>query len=121
MKLPILKVKSTGMDMTPKIGAYLDSKMSQIEKLLPKDETAISLSVELEKITKHHQSGKIFRAEFNLKVAKALFRSEAVAESIEAAIDEAKDEVRAELKKYTAKRTTHVRAGARKAKRLLRE
>lgn len=116
-----LKIKSTGLENDAKAIKYLESKMPQLARVLPKDVSAVSCDVELEKTTKHHTTGKIYRAEFNVRMGKTLFRAEELAESIEAAIDAAKDEVKSEITKAMTKRKTMVRKGAREMKRRIRE
>ena len=121
MKPLRLKIKSTGLENDAGAIKYLESKIPQLERVLPKGESAVSCAVELEKTTKHHIAGKIYRAEFNVRVGKTLFRAEEIAESIEAAIDAAKDEVKVEITKAMTKRKTVARAGAREMKRRIRE
>lgn len=116
-----LKIKSTGLADDATAIKYLESKIPQLERVLPKGESAILCNVELEKTTKHHIAGKIYRAEFNIQIGKTLFRAEEMAESIEAAIDAAKDEVKSEISKAMTKKTTMARRGAREMKRMIRE
>jgi ribosome-associated translation inhibitor RaiA len=79
-----------------------------------------TFEVELGKATKHHKSGKIFRAETNISYKGTLHRAEGVAETIENAIDIMKNELKAELRKGRTKKKDVARAGSRTLKKMVR-
>jgi ribosome-associated translation inhibitor RaiA len=76
--------------------------------------------VELELVTRHHQSGRIYRAELNLKVGGVLFRAEATEERMEDAIERAKEDLKRELRRANNKRQSLMRRGARRVKEWFR-
>lgn len=119
MAFPHINVKGKNIDLTPALQELLEKRLVTLERLLPQSD-AITCDVELEKTTEHHQSGKIFRAEINMRLGGQLLRAEATEESIEIAIDTAKNELKRELTKLTAKTESMFRRGARKAKDFFR-
>lgn len=114
------KIQATNITLSVAQGDYLMEKLAQIGRLLPSGETAVMCEVELEKTTKHHKSGQIFRAEINLTFGRTFLRAEATSESIEQAIDEVKGEIKAEVRKMNEKRDTSVKKGGRKMKQIMR-
>ena len=50
--------------------------------------------------TRHHQKGKIYYAEINIKVPGKIIRAEAKEENIYKAVNQVKDELQLILKKY---------------------
>ena len=106
--------------MTAEVREYLHKKLEQFEHFLDPKDTTISWEVELERIVKGQQQGKIFRAEFNLTVGGHLLRAEATGESMNAAIDEAKDELKREYTKSNALHRRMTRRGGRMIKDFMR-
>lgn len=114
-----IKTKATKIEFTDKLSEYLDTKLAQIARIIPKKAKDVTCAVELEKITKHHKAGKVYRVEINIRVEGALFRAEATEESIEEAIDHAKDEVRVEIKKNSERMKTRRRKGGKLVKDMM--
>lgn len=119
MKFPHINTKAKNLELTPALEAYLEKRLSTLERHLPKSD-AIVCDVELEKTTEHHQGGLIYRAEINLALGGQLLRAEATEETIEQAIDVAKNELKRELTKLTDKTESMFRRGARRAKDFFR-
>ena len=95
-------IKSTNIELIPKIKDYIDKKIGGLEKYFNK---IIEARVEIGIITKHHQAGKIYRAEVNLKVPGGLIRVEKTVEKdIFKAIDKVRDHLARLLKRYKDKR-----------------
>lgn len=113
-------IKTTDFDMTPEISGYLDDRLATLEKFINKDDESIKCDVEIGKVTEHHQSGKIFKAEINVSIGKELLRAEATEETIHAAIDKAKDDIARRLRRHKNKNTTLFRKGGEKIKNILR-
>jgi ribosomal subunit interface protein len=120
MAFPHINVKGTQFTITTELHDQLDEKLGQLEKLLPEGETDIICDVELELVTRHHQSGRIYRAELNLKVGGVLFRAEATEERMEDAIERAKEDLKRELRRANNKRQSLMRRGARRVKEWFR-
>lgn len=101
------------MDLTPALKQYVEDKLISLTKYYS---GLTQVRVELERTTKHHHKGGVWRAEANISGPQHLFRVEAVANDIYAAIDEMKDELKRELKALKEKRARLVRR-ARQTKR----
>lgn len=114
------KVKASGIEYTDTLRAYLEKKLKMLERLLPKTAPDIIFEVGLGKSTKHHKSGKIYRAEINLSYGAVMHRAEADAETIEIAIDEMKKELKAEISKRRGKREEKARNGGRILKKMIK-
>ena len=120
MSFPHINIKAKNFTVLPAIQELLEKKLATLERVLPKGEVDIICDVELEKITDHHQAGKIYRTEINISFAGKLVRAEATEESMENAIDHAKGEMKRELDKVQSRSESMFRRGARKAKDLFR-
>lgn len=117
---PHINTKATNIEINRKLANYLEKRLRTLERLISKGETDLVCDVELERVTRHHQSGKIFRAEINLRIAGKLFRAEATEDKIEDAIDHAKNELKRELRRSRDKKQSLFKRGSRKAKDILR-
>lgn len=118
-----LNVKTTGFRIDEPLRVYVDSKIVRLVAKLLKDENLVkpaSLDVEIEKETRHHRKGRIWRAEANLSLPKSFLRAEAEAEDIRSAIDMVGAELAAELKKYKEKRQEKGKREARRVKNELK-
>jgi len=120
MSFPTITTKSKNFEITAGLEEKLEKRFSTLARLLPKGNTDVLCEVELEKITEHHQAGKIYRAEVNLSFGGQLLRAEAVEESMDEAIDRVKSELKRELEKTHSRTESLVRRGARRAKAFLR-
>lgn len=93
------------IDITPALETYLQKKFTSLEKFIAifsKAGTA-ELSVEVERTTKHHRKGPVYRATARLRLPKITLRAEETADDIRVAIDAAKDTLREEIEKYKEK------------------
>lgn len=114
-----INLKGTQFELTDELRDLCEKKVAMLEKLLPEGETDIVCDAELERMT-GQQSGKIYRAEINLRVGGKLFRAEATEERMEDAIERAKEELERELQKAKGRNQSLFRRGARKVKDLFR-
>jgi ribosomal subunit interface protein len=115
-----INLKTTNITVTAEIHNYLNKKIESLQKFFDADDQSVIVDVEIGLVTLHHQSGKIFRAEFNIHNRNGHFRSEAEAIDLYSAIDEAKDEIALELGKKKKKYLTMLKRGGQKIKNLLR-
>jgi len=92
-----IRIKATKIDLTPELKEYVNKK---ILSLLKYYSGIINADVEVEYTTRHHQKGKVCRAEVNLDVPGKLLRVEKTAENIYKAIEKVKDHFKIELVKY---------------------
>ena len=99
-------IKGTNLDLTPALKRYAMDKALALLKFFP----SITIArIELERTTKHHRKGVVWRAEANLKAPQHLFRAEALAGDIYSAIDMLVDELKRELRALKGRRLDAVR------------
>ncbi len=120
MSFPKITTKVKNFELTEALEEKLEKRFATLERLLPKGSVDILCEVELEKVTDHHQAGRIYRAEVNLSFGGRLLRAEAVEESMDEAIDRIKSELKRELEKTQSRKESLIRRGARRAKAFLR-
>jgi ribosomal subunit interface protein len=118
MQTPDIKVKSSGIEYTEKLATYVEKKIRQLDKLIPENAKDALYEIELGKATKHHKTGKIFRAEINLSYGSTLHRAVAEDTKIEYAVDAIKEELKAEITKSRTKKKEAARKCARGAKKI---
>ena len=96
-------IKATNLNLTPEIKKAIEEKIATLDKFIPHISTSVEAFVEVAIETRHHQKGKIYYAEANIKVPGEIIRSEAREENIYKAINTVKDELQVLLKKYKFK------------------
>lgn len=97
-----ITVKSTNLDLTPSLHIYIETKMSDLGKLVKKfdAEGAVSLRLEVGRATQHHHKGNVFMAEANLILPGKTLRAVEYSDDIRRAIDILKHTLRMEIEKY---------------------
>src|SRR3989344_1554879 len=113
-------IKASGLSLTPAMRSYAEDKLASVLKFADSKSGPVSMEVELEKTTSHHQKGEIFRAEVNLKIARDLLRAEATDSNLYNAIDMVRDEITREIKSRKGKHESLLRRGSRLIKSLIR-
>lgn len=113
-------IKTTNLDLTPSLNSYIEEKIGGLDKFLINSPSAEAF-VEIARTTMHHKSGKVFKAEVNLKLNGVNFRAEKEETDIRVAIDQVKDELQQEIKKFKGKKETLYKKGARLAKEKIRQ
>ncbi|MBI3632112.1 MAG: ribosome-associated translation inhibitor RaiA [Candidatus Vogelbacteria bacterium] len=112
-----INIKATNITLPGSIREYLEKKIKSIEKLVKdNDVDLIKVDVELGRLTNHHRSGDIFRAEVNLQIGQNLLRAVCEESELSAAIDIVKDEIVKEIKRLKDRLRTKIIGGARKIK-----
>ena len=98
-----VKIKGTNVELTSYLTKLIEQKVKSIEKLLPGNPDLI-IEVELEKTTKHHQKGDLFRAEVQVEVPGGkMLRAVSIKEDFRSALTEVKDELQIQIKKHKDK------------------
>jgi len=114
-----IKVKTTGISLTPNISEYADKRLEKITKMIGGDPSFIC-DVELAKTTEHHKNGDIFRAEIHIVgKGKDLYAS-AEDSDLFAAIDAMRDEIIRELRASKGKRLSFIRRGGTQVKAMMK-
>ncbi|OGF62518.1 ribosomal subunit interface protein [Candidatus Giovannonibacteria bacterium RIFCSPLOWO2_01_FULL_44_40] len=110
-------LKGTNIKLLESTREYVDTKLVKMtKKFLARDNEPIALNIEVGKTTRHHKTGKVFRAETNLKIGKTLLRAEALGESLNEAIDLLEEELEREIKKFKERKRALMLKGARRLK-----
>ena len=113
-----INLKATGIELTPAISNYAEKKVSALERLL--DNEDVVAQVEIGKITRHHKSGEVFKAEVHLIGAGLDLYALSEKEDLYAAIDSVKDDIVRELNKTKGKRFALMRRGGQRIKDMMR-
>lgn len=106
--------------MTPAISDYLDKKLGMLGKYVDLNDPSVRIHVILGKMSSHHKTGDVFKVEVDLHMKGTHLHAESEKADLYAAIDDVKDELAGEIKKNKERRTSRVRRGAEKIKKMLR-
>lgn len=115
-------IKGTHTEITFAVRRYLEEKIiKSLNKFLTSNENNMPLvEIEFERTTRHHQKGKVWRAEANVTFGKHILRAEASGEDPREAIDILQEEIVREVRRFKEKGATKNRKSARKVKKRLR-
>ncbi len=119
-------IKAKNLELSSSLENYINEKIGSLEKFiknLKKNEEGKTLSeifVEVEKETKHHRHGEVFKASAQVMLPGKSLIAEAKSEDLFLAIVEVKDELQQEIKKYKSKKIDSKKSGGRKAKEQLK-
>ena len=114
-----IKIKTTGISLTPAISEYADKRLEKVTKVIGNDPSYIC-DVELAKTTSHHKNGDIFRAEIHIVgKGKDLYASAEDAD-LYAAIDLVRDEIIREIRASKGKRLSFIRKGGAQVKAMMK-
>ena len=101
----LTEIKGTNMDLTDAIKARIENRIGKMEKMCAGLEPC-DIAADVGKTTKGQNKGKIFRAEFNMKVPGAFLRTESTEEDLYVAIDAAVRDLRRQVVSYRKKRNS---------------
>lgn len=106
-------IKATNTKLTKGLQDLIEEKINSLEKFAKifskdkyyngffgKGKPKAEAWVELERTTRHHRKGPIFRAECQMHLPNRSIRAEAIDRDLKLAITKLKDELKTELKKY---------------------
>lgn len=102
-----IKIKGTGLNLTPAIQEYIEDKIGALEKFvqsIERDGGELLARVEIARTTRHHEHGDVFRAEVNIDRGKNIARAEHEDYDIRVAIDHVHTVLKRLLVKYKEKR-----------------
>jgi len=98
-----VKIKATNVELTSYLLKLVDEKIKKIEKLFS-DIPDVMIEVELERTTRHHQKGDLFRAEVQVEVPGGkLLRAVSKKEDFRSAMVDVREELEVQIKKYKDK------------------
>ena len=99
-----ITIKGTNIELSDSVYQYINDKIGGLDRFV-KNVSPAECWVEVERTTKHHRSGDIFRAEIQIKLPGSYgIRAESTQWDLHQAIDEAKDKMQQRLKKYKGKK-----------------
>lgn len=99
-----ITIKGTNIELSDSVYQYINDKIGGLDRFV-KNISPVECWVEVERTTKHHRSGDIFRAEIQIKLPGSQgVRVESTQWDLHQAIDEAKDKMQQRLKKYKGKK-----------------
>lgn len=110
VKMWVMRVnlKTENIELSPTVEIMAERKLiGPIKKLLPAldEKLDVILDIELGRATKHHNKGRIWKAEAQLSLPgiKKMMRAETRAESLREAVNLTKNAILREIKKYKEK------------------
>ena len=106
-----IKIKATNLELTEYLRKLVNQKIKKIGKLFPENSDLI-IEVELDKTTKHHSKGDIFRAEAQVQVPGGkMLRAESSRENFRLSLNDVKEQLMLQVKKYKDKNSIEKRRG----------
>ena len=96
-----ISTKNISLDEPIKI--FIEDKIGGLDHLI--GNSTGQAKVEIGMPSKHHRSGRVFRAEVNLRMGGVLLRASCEHEDLRNAIVDVKDELQAQIKKFKEKMT----------------
>lgn len=100
MKIDIV-TKNISLDEPLQV--FIEDKIGGLDKLIGNNKSAAR--VEIGKPSRHHKSGRVFRAEANIRMGGVLLRASCEHEDLRNAIVDVKDELQEQIRKFKEKRT----------------
>lgn len=115
-----IDIKATNVELTEKLGAYVEKKISSLQKYMTQQNEGAVFYVELAKTTRHHRTGEIFRAE--VKISGGGMDTYASSESTDlySAIDMVEGDLAQELKSEKGRKLSLTRRGQRAIKEVMK-
>jgi len=116
-------IKTKKLELTDGLQIFVEKKIGSIKKFInilkqdtpEKGKTLAEVFVEVEKETKHHRKGDIFKSKITVRLPGKVILAEAHSEDLFKAIVEAKDELKLEIEKYKMKNIDKARRKQMKA------
>ena len=106
-----ISVKHIGLESTPTLDKYVDTKVKSLEKLVKSLEidAEAELFLELSRTTRHHHKGNVFLASAKLVLPGKTFRGSEQSDDIRTALDALKDMLKMDLERYKERVVSGVR------------
>jgi len=122
----IIKIKN--LKLTESFKGFIKNKIGGIQKFLKyfnknttdNQKDVLEAFVEVEKETKHHRKGDIFKAEAKINVPGKSFMAKAHGDDLGEAVTEVRDELEREIREYKTKTIELPRRKERKQKRFFK-
>lgn len=97
-----IKVRGKNLEITPSLKNYINEKLAPLAKFVKRLDISggTEIWVEVDRVSRHHKSGDVFRAVADLRLPKKILRAEKEAENVRMAIDVLKNKLILEIEKY---------------------
>lgn len=119
-----ITIRQRNFDITPSFREYMEQKIVRpVERLLAsnREEDLPLFDIEVERTTRHHRKGQVYRVVVNITLGQKLLRAEATDEDPRAACDLLEEELKREIRSFKTKSRTLVKRGAREVKGMARD
>ena len=110
-------IKTKNLELTPSLENLIQKRMAVSQKMINAFQESTSFLVEVEKETRHHRKGDIFKAEVIVSLPGKKLVAKAHGENLSRVITEVKNELEREIRKYKTKTIELPRRKYRKSKR----
>ncbi len=105
-----ITIKAKNLELTEELQNFIEEKIGSLKKFVKilKEErgegkTLAEAFVEVEKETRHHKKGKIFKAEAQISLPGKILMAQARGEDLPGIVVKLKDALQQEIKKYKLK------------------
>ena len=97
-----VNVQTKNLTLTDALSGHVAKRFSFVGRLVKRFDSlgAVSMNIELARITRHHRKGDVFYAEVNLHLGGRLIRSEESAEDLYTAINATRNTLKRELSRF---------------------
>lgn len=126
-----INLKSDNLELSDSIYEYVNKKIGELERFIPNtgegpnnagEHDTVQVDVEVGRTSNHHKKGDVYKAEVNMAVPgeKNVLRATSEQWDLHQAIDEVKEDMQRQLKKYKTKKSSSLKKGLRRVKRITR-
>lgn len=98
-----ITISTKNISLDEPLENFVREKIGGLDKLIGNDKS--EARVEIGKPSRHHKSGRVFRAEANIRMGGVLLRASCEHEDLRNAIVDVKDELQEQIRKFKEKRT----------------
>lgn len=98
-----IDITTKNISLDEPLQVFIEDKIGGLDKLIGNDKS--EARVEIGKPSRHHRSGRVFRAEANIRMGGVLLRASCEHEDLRNAIVDVKDELQEQIRKFKEKRT----------------
>ena len=113
-------IKATNLELTPALREFVEKRFESLGGVLNLADTTLKVQIEVGRTTRHHDKGDVYRAEFNVRARRGVFRTEAERSDIYTAIGDARDEMEVALARAKGRYRSFLRRSRRAVKDMLR-
>lgn len=115
-------IKTKNLELTESLKVFINKKVNLLSKFIKilkekspeKGKNLAEAFVEIEKVSKHHKKGDVFKTEIIIILPGKKLISESQGSDLLTTVIEAKDELEREIKKYKSKTAESIRREQKK-------